>query len=87
MSITDIIRAWKDEEYRRSLSAETQALVPPHPAGQIELTDAELKDVDGGTTAWYVCTGAVCAATANLCQSILAGGSCAIQTTGCCTHP
>jgi mersacidin/lichenicidin family type 2 lantibiotic len=48
MNTLDIIRAWKDTEYRRSLSAAEQALVPEHPAGAIELADEELKLVDGG---------------------------------------
>ena len=37
MSNTEIVRAWKDPEYRSTLN-----LVPAHPAGQIELTDPDL---------------------------------------------
>jgi mersacidin/lichenicidin family type 2 lantibiotic len=49
MSRSQIIRAWKDEEYRRSLSAAERALLPRHPAGCVEdLTDAELGAVVGG---------------------------------------
>ena len=48
MSILEIIRAWKDEEFRLSLSEEQQALLPDHPAGWIELTDAELETIAGG---------------------------------------
>ena len=48
MAILDIIRAWKDEEYRLSLSEEQRALLPEHPAGLIELTDLELGAVAGG---------------------------------------
>ena len=48
MSTLDIIRAWKDEEYRLSLSAQQRALLPEHPAGLIELADAELDTVAGG---------------------------------------
>jgi len=48
MSTPDVIRGWKDEEYRRSLSHEQQAMLPDHPAGVIELSDEEL-DVAGGT--------------------------------------
>ena len=47
MSYRDIIRAWKDEEYRLSLSAEQRMLLPEHPAGLIELEDAELDTVQG----------------------------------------
>jgi mersacidin/lichenicidin family type 2 lantibiotic len=49
MSYRDIIRAWKDEEYRLSLSEEQRAVLPEHPAGLIELEDAELDDAAGGT--------------------------------------
>jgi mersacidin/lichenicidin family type 2 lantibiotic len=42
MSRQDIIRAWKDEEYRESLSEAERARLPEHPAGLIELADAEL---------------------------------------------
>ena len=48
MSTLEIIRAWKDEEYRLSLSAEQRALLPAHPAGLIELADAELDAAAGG---------------------------------------
>jgi mersacidin/lichenicidin family type 2 lantibiotic len=43
----DIVRAWKDEEYRSSLSAEQQALLPANPAGELELSDADLEAVHG----------------------------------------
>ena len=43
----DIIRAWKDEAYRASLSTEEQAMLPENPAGALELSDAELEAVHG----------------------------------------
>ncbi|HMD61401.1 MAG TPA: mersacidin/lichenicidin family type 2 lantibiotic [Opitutaceae bacterium] len=48
MSIKNIIRAWKDEDYRRSLSEAERALLPEHPAGLIELSGAEMDGVNGG---------------------------------------
>jgi mersacidin/lichenicidin family type 2 lantibiotic len=48
MSHLNIIRAWKDEEYRKSLSEAHRVQLPDHPAGTIELTDADLAAVDGG---------------------------------------
>lgn len=42
----DIVRAWKDEAYRRKLSNEQRATLPANPAG--ELTDAEMEMVCGG---------------------------------------
>jgi mersacidin/lichenicidin family type 2 lantibiotic len=43
----DIVRAWKDEAYRASLSTEEQAMLPENPAGALELSDAELEAVHG----------------------------------------
>jgi mersacidin/lichenicidin family type 2 lantibiotic len=48
MSLNHIIESWRDEEYRESLDAETRSLLPANPAGEIELTDEELADIDGG---------------------------------------
>jgi mersacidin/lichenicidin family type 2 lantibiotic len=48
MSKVDIIRAWKDEEYRLGLTEAERALLPGHPAGLIELDDDQMKMVLGG---------------------------------------
>jgi len=37
MSKIDVIRAWKDQEYRASLRDSELALLPAHPAGAVEL--------------------------------------------------
>ncbi|MEQ8996698.1 MAG: mersacidin/lichenicidin family type 2 lantibiotic [Coleofasciculus sp. B1-GNL1-01] len=50
MSNADIIRAWKDEDYRASLSDEEKELLPENPVEVIELTDEELSSVSGGCT-------------------------------------
>ncbi len=44
----DIVRAWKDETYRQSLSEEQLSALPANPAGQLELTEADLPSVSGG---------------------------------------
>jgi mersacidin/lichenicidin family type 2 lantibiotic len=44
----DIVRAWKDQNYRASLSEEQLGQLPPNPAGEAELSDAELEAVYGG---------------------------------------
>jgi mersacidin/lichenicidin family type 2 lantibiotic len=49
MKIATVIRAWKDEEYRQSLSDAERSLLPAHPAGLLELTDEELGHVAGGS--------------------------------------
>lgn len=38
----DVVRAWKDAKYRRSLSTEQLAQLPENPAGMVELSDTEL---------------------------------------------
>lgn len=38
----DIVRAWKDAGYRRSLSAEQLQSLPGNPAGPSQLSDDEL---------------------------------------------
>lgn len=45
MSNFDIIRAWKDETFRASLSDIT---LPENPAGQIEISDELLEEIQGG---------------------------------------
>ncbi|MBA3711874.1 MAG: mersacidin/lichenicidin family type 2 lantibiotic [Pyrinomonadaceae bacterium] len=55
MSHLNIIRAWKDEEYRLSLSEEQRALLPEHPAGLIELNDADLNQAAGGISSPHPC--------------------------------
>ncbi|HEY7124231.1 MAG TPA: mersacidin/lichenicidin family type 2 lantibiotic [Ktedonobacterales bacterium] len=50
MSNVDIVRAWKDAEYRQGLSAEEQTLLPEHPAGAIELPDEDLAQVAGAVS-------------------------------------
>jgi mersacidin/lichenicidin family type 2 lantibiotic len=47
MSVLNTIRAWKDAEYRQSLSPAERALLPEHPAGLIELSDADLNAAGG----------------------------------------
>jgi len=47
----DIVRAWKDESYRQGLSNEERNMLPANPAGDLELTDAELESAFGGQSA------------------------------------
>ncbi len=42
----DIVRAWKDEAYRLSLSDEQRNMLPANPAG-LELADADLDAIYG----------------------------------------
>ena len=47
MSNLNVVRAWKDARYRRTLSAEELAQLPENPAGPVELTDSELRNAGG----------------------------------------
>jgi mersacidin/lichenicidin family type 2 lantibiotic len=71
----DIARAWKDEEYRRSLSDAERAQLPSNPAGFAELTDAALGSIQGG---W-------CPSTIDefYCNGSTAGMYCSTATMGC----
>lgn len=65
MNRQQIIRAWKDTEYRESLGESERALVPENPAGIIELSDAQLGVAGGddGSTfrleTWGCCNGTI----------------------------
>ncbi|WP_392534165.1 mersacidin/lichenicidin family type 2 lantibiotic [Nostoc sp. C117] len=48
MSNNDIIRAWKDEEYRKNLSEQQRFQLPENPAGFVELSDAQMESIAGG---------------------------------------
>ena len=43
----DIIRAWKDPEYRATLTEAELAALPAHPSGQVDLSDSDLDGVAG----------------------------------------
>jgi len=67
MSTLDIIRAWKDESFRLSLTPEERRRLPAHPAGLIELTEAELENVAGGRVKTAKGSGGGCG-TGNMCS-------------------
>ena len=48
MSGVNVVRAWKDEEYRLSLTEAERAALPQNPAGLIELAETDLDQVAGG---------------------------------------
>jgi mersacidin/lichenicidin family type 2 lantibiotic len=48
MSQQDIIRAWKDRNYRESLSEEQRSQLPENPAGIADLSDEVLETIAGG---------------------------------------
>jgi mersacidin/lichenicidin family type 2 lantibiotic len=92
MSNLDVIRAWKDEEYRNRLSEEEKALLPANPAGLVELSDADLSDVNGGTDTGVGCvlsvaslvTAVTAIASCGFCDKTAFSGTCKLYTKGCC---
>lgn len=87
MTNAQIIRAWKDEEYRSGLTDAEKAMLPPSPAGIVEIQEENLSAA-GGITAPDVVS---CVATVTVrytclgdCNYTLGGGSCAFLTVICC---
>lgn len=76
----DVIRAWKDEAYRMSLSEAERAQLPKNPAGAIELDLLDLNDVAGGQRAVESGIG-TCTVGASLCCS--SGNTCDTKGGGC----
>jgi mersacidin/lichenicidin family type 2 lantibiotic len=74
MSQEMVVRAWKDEEYRLSLSEAERALLPENPAGSFELSDAELDLV---AAAGGYCPGIRCNVTFIICifYSVVCNGT------------
>ena len=44
MAASEVIKAWKDEEYREKLTEEQKAQLAKHPSGLIEFEQPELED-------------------------------------------
>jgi mersacidin/lichenicidin family type 2 lantibiotic len=64
MTIANIIRAWEDPAYRKSLSVEELAQLPENPVGHIELTEDELSEVVGARSgASHTCNTFCCVST------------------------
>ena len=97
MSPDKIIRAWKDEEFRRKLGSRQRSLLPENPAGIIELSDDELTLANGGTedeaaigtTVTIPITVTVTAALScwPACGATVWKGTCAVASYGCCGGP
>ena len=81
-----IIRAWKDAAFREGLGDDARAALPAHPAGMIELSDADLLDVAGGQeeSAPTISILLTVYASCSDCDYTLDGGTCALGSFGCC---
>lgn len=60
ISDLDIVRAWKDPRYRRSLSAEQLQRLPGNPAGPTDLTADEVELAAGLKEAMPLTTAIAC---------------------------
>ena len=82
MKKVDVVRAWRDAEYRSTLDADVRESLPASPAGIVSIEDDALKSITGG-----------CGATACSCGGGGGGGgglgvttlifSCATPQTAC----
>jgi mersacidin/lichenicidin family type 2 lantibiotic len=89
----DLVKAWKDPEYRLSLSATERAGICSNPVGFAELSDTDLDDV-GGAEAAATRTGTCCRTTitfishqlrcATVHPTVCNGTCCAPGGFGCC---
>jgi mersacidin/lichenicidin family type 2 lantibiotic len=70
-----IIRAWKDESYRMSLSEAERASLPENPAGLVEIGDAQLEEVTGAARKSVLCTHPVICGTAICPTAITCAGT------------
>jgi mersacidin/lichenicidin family type 2 lantibiotic len=59
MTQTDIVRAWKDPDYRDSITADAGA-IPMHPAGPAPLLEDTVASVFGGDATNHILTMACC---------------------------
>ncbi|HKV93932.1 MAG TPA: mersacidin/lichenicidin family type 2 lantibiotic [Candidatus Angelobacter sp.] len=56
MTNAEVIRAWKDPDFRAGLSTTEMSLLPDNPAGKLDLSDSQLRDT-------YLLTRFVCGTT------------------------
>lgn len=59
MKKKQILEAWRNEEYYRSLSDEERAQVPEHPSGVVDVEDDILRSITGGCGT-FDCTSGYC---------------------------
>ncbi len=77
MKSNQIVRAWKDHNYRQKLSFGERAELPSHPAGVIELTALDLGAVSGGApTVGRGCLTGQCHTRPVYCLATKVGGGC-----------
>jgi mersacidin/lichenicidin family type 2 lantibiotic len=48
MKKVDVVRAWRDAEYRSTLDADVRNSLPASPAGIVDINDDALRSITGG---------------------------------------
>lgn len=56
MTNAEVVRAWKDPDFRAGLSTTEMSLLPDNPAGKLDLSDSQVHDT-------YVLSRVVCGST------------------------
>ena len=79
MSHREIVRAWKDEEYRSNLNSRHRAMLPDNPAGATDISDEELAGVGGGTTTGTTTTLTTVVSLLVICSAITCYAVCSVQ--------
>jgi mersacidin/lichenicidin family type 2 lantibiotic len=82
--MSHVARAWKDPEYRATLAPDQLAALPASPVGAVELSDADLSELDGGTHPTTITITVTFEAGCYTWNSTYCNGTCAFLTIGCC---
>ena len=93
MNKENIIRAWKDKDFRNSLTEDELNSLPSNPAGMIDISDAELEMANGGNQAAIttpacatitITIGVTVLASCSACTKTVGLGTCGFSSYGCC---
>ncbi len=78
MKKESIVKAWKNAEFRESLSAEELSLLPGHPCGLVDLQDEDLAEIAGGThLSCNTCNSCDCTHVGS-CYTVYINGNCCV---------
>jgi mersacidin/lichenicidin family type 2 lantibiotic len=81
----DTIRAWKDREFRDTLSGTSLLALPAHPAGEIDAPIGPLDPVAGGASTEYLLTLGCCQGVTAVCNGFTDAGGVIYCTVMCLT--
>lgn len=85
MSDRDVVRFWKDAEFRSTLTAGERAAFPANPAGPLELSEGDLEGVRGGGIGDWILSVLLSYCLDTLCSCECSSGlECGFQTAKVC---